>query len=91
MPKSTDEFRELVTHWGDFENPIKQLHKWCQHYYGGKFVPINFALQLWEKENHRDELWAYVQEEFTKFKDVLDQHGASPAIVEDIHKRLGDL
>ena len=50
MPESAEEFHELVTNWEDFENPVEQLNRWCQHYYGGKFVPINFALQLWGKK-----------------------------------------
>ena len=89
MPESANEFHELLTNWEDFENPVEQLNRWCQHYYGEKFVPINFALNLWEKENYRDELWPFVQEEFSKFRDTLDQQGASPETVEDIHSRLG--
>jgi len=89
IPESANEFHELIANWEDFGSPVEQLNRWCQHYYGEKFVPINFALQLWEKENYRDELWPYVQEEFLKFKDTIDQHGASPETVEDIHNRLG--
>lgn len=89
MPESANEFDELVTNWEDFENPIEQLDRWCQHYYEEKFVPINFALELWEKENYRNELWPFVQEEFSRFRDALDKHGASPKVIEDIQKRLG--
>jgi hypothetical protein len=91
MPKSANEFYELVANWEDFENPMEQLNRWCQHYYGEKFIPINFALKLWEKENYRDELWPFVQEEFLRFRDDLDQHSVSTETIKDIHKRLDNL
>ncbi|MCK4891351.1 MAG: hypothetical protein KAS78_01650 [Candidatus Pacebacteria bacterium] len=86
--ESADEFYEIVKHWNEFSDPVKQLDGWCNYYYERKHVPINFAFKLWENESCRDEAWPYVKEEFQDYQDILDKHGATPEIIEDIKKRL---
>ena len=41
--ESSNEFHELTDNWDQFNDPVRQLDRWCQHYYGEKFIPINFA------------------------------------------------
>lgn len=91
--ESADEFYEIAEHWDEFSDPVKQLNGWCEHYYGRKHIPINFALKLWENENRRDAVWPYVKEVFQDYKDKLNEYSATfkptdPEVIEDIKKRL---
>jgi len=85
---SAQEFYEIAEHWDEFDNPVQQLDRWCNHYYGRKQVPINFALKLWKNESCRDAAWLYVKEEFQNYLDKLGEHGASSEIIEDIKRKL---
>ena len=87
-PESADEFYKIIEGWKKFDNPIEQLDGWCDHYYGRKHVPVNFALKLWEEVEHTDEVWSFVEKVFEDCKGDLDQHGASLETIEDIKKRL---
>lgn len=88
--EAAQEFHEIEQNWDAFSDPVQQLDRWCDHYYGRKHIPINFALKLWKNENAREAVWPYVEEEFRGYIDKLDQHGASPELIEDIKSRLGN-
>lgn len=86
--EASAEFNTLVTCWERFEDPLKELNRWCMHYYGKKHVPINYALTLWKKKAYRDGIWPFVRGEFLACNKRLEEYEPSKEIIKDIRRRL---